>query len=49
MTGVPSQVLELEGKARLRAGKQAGTLGTNPDPLPFLGAILAEGVPGGWG
>lgn len=49
MTGVPSQVLELEGKARLRAGKQAGTLGTNLDLLPFLSAILAEGVPRGWG
>ena len=49
VTGELSQVLELEGKARPRAGKQAGTLGTNPDRLPFLGAILAEGVPGGWG
>ena len=42
-------MLELEGKERPRAGKQAGTLGTNPDPLPFPGAILAEGVPRGWG
>lgn len=41
-------MLELEGKERPRAGKQAGTLGTNPDPLPFPGAILPEGVPRGW-
>lgn len=48
MIGELSQVLGLEGKARPRSQKQAGTLGKNPDPLPFLGAIPAEGVPRGW-
>lgn len=40
---------EIGGQEKAEGQKKAETTETNPHPLPFLGAIPAEGEPRHWG